>query len=488
MKILFLAANPQGTAQLRLNEEVREIEEGLQRSKLRDQFQLVSKWAIDSNDLRRALLAEQPKIVHFSGHGVGQEGLVLVGHDNKPKPATAEALSGLFKQFPEVKCVLLNACYAEMQAKAIVQHIDYVIGMSQAVRDDAAIAFATGFYDGLGYGKSIDVAFQLGCNAVQFELASFSATTRSRKLIPVDLEKVEPLPDHLIPVLLKKEIDLTGSLTSSTPSSSEANSLSEKLRTKDDIAEADALRIYRGRVQEFLANLKLTQIEKFQLAILANVLGLSEANANRILQEEQDKQKYNAQSLTNRQSWFTRIDNAKNYLFVCVVLLIISAGGFLIYRQTTTKYAPLQSLLKENDWKSADEETARIMWKIAGRQQERSLRVEDFKKIPCPDLRNIDDLWEKYSNEHFGFSVQKRIWLSSDVGSDLNKFIVHVGWGQRNEDGSFFYLLMDGQSFDLSAPEGRLPWAVTYHGGNSDTRKSYMSRLISCLPQTNYGK
>lgn len=191
MKILFLAANPQGTAQLRLNEEVREIEEGLQRSKLRDQFQLVSKWAIDSNDLRRALLAEQPEIVHFSGHGEGQAGLVLVSHDNQPKPATAEALSGLFKQFPEVKCVLLNACYAEMQAKAIVQHIDYVIGMKQAVRDDAAIAFATGFYDGLGYGKSIDIAFELGCNAIQFELASFSSTTRSRQLIPVDFDKVE---------------------------------------------------------------------------------------------------------------------------------------------------------------------------------------------------------------------------------------------------------------------------------------------------------
>jgi hypothetical protein len=341
MKILFLAANPPGTARLDLDKEVSKIEEGLQRSKLRDQFQLVSKWAVDSNSLRRALLEENPDIIHFSGHGEGQAGLVLVGQDGKPKPATAEALSGLFEQFSNIKCVLLNACYAEVQAKAIVEHIDYVIGMRQAVRDDAAIAFATGFYDGLGYGKSIDVAFALGCNAVQFELASFSSRTRSRKAIPVDFENVEtpvePLPDYLIPVLLKKETGSTESLTNPTPASSEANSLSEKLRPKDNTIKADALNIYRERVQEFLADLKLTQIEKFQLAILANVLGLCEADANRILQEEQDKQQYNAQStVTNRQSPFTKIGNAKNYLFVCGAALLFGLAGFFIYRQTTS--------------------------------------------------------------------------------------------------------------------------------------------------------
>jgi CVNH domain/CHAT domain len=333
MKILFLSANPPGTARLDLDKEVSKIEDGLKRSKLRDRFGLVSKWAVDSQDLRRALLEENPDIVHFSGHGEGQTGLVLVGQDGKPKPATAEALCGLFEQFPNIKCVLLNACYAEVQAKAIVRHIDFVIGMKQAVRDDAAIAFATGFYDGLGYGKSIDVAFALGCNAIQFELASFSATTRSRKFIPVDFEKVEPLSDHLIPVLLKKETGLTGSSTNPNLSSFGATSLSEKLRSNNDISKTDALQTYRGRVQEFLADLKLTQIEKFQLAILANVLGVSEADANRILQEEQEKQQDTARYVTTSQSQFTKIGNVRNYLFGGVAALLIGLGGFLTYRQ-----------------------------------------------------------------------------------------------------------------------------------------------------------
>ncbi len=49
-----------------------------------------------------------------------------------------------------VHCVVLNACYSEPQARAIVRHIDYVIGMKQAIGDESAIKFSVGFYDALG--------------------------------------------------------------------------------------------------------------------------------------------------------------------------------------------------------------------------------------------------------------------------------------------------------------------------------------------------
>lgn len=471
IKILFLAANPPGTARLDLDQEVSKIEDGLQRSRLKDRFQLVSKWAVDSNALRRALLEETPDIVHFSGHGEGEMGLVLVGQDGKAKPATGEALSGLFQQFPTIKCVLLNACYAEVQAKAIVQHVDYVIGMRQAVRDDAAISFATGFYDGLGYDKSIDTAFALGCNAVQFELASFSKTLRSRKLIPVDLAQTEPLPDHLVPILLKREAGLTGKLSSS---STQMPPLSTQLRTQQTIAEADALKIYRQRVREFIGDLRLTQIEKFQLAILANVLGISESDANRILQEEQNQQPASQPSTPRSRPLHQK------YLIAGAAFLAIVGGGFM-YHQTATPYAQLRGLLEEQDWRAADEETARILWKLADRQKERALREEDFEKISCADLRHIDELWQKNSTNHFGFGVQKRIWQSEAINGDLTKFSTRVGWGFLS-DGKFAFQIMGEKPFDLSDPPGKLPWTTTYVGGNSETRKSYMSRLIRCLP------
>jgi hypothetical protein len=68
-KILILTANPKNTDKLRLDEEVREIEEGLQRSRRRDQFEIISRWAVRPDDLRRALLDHEPQIVHFSGIG-----------------------------------------------------------------------------------------------------------------------------------------------------------------------------------------------------------------------------------------------------------------------------------------------------------------------------------------------------------------------------------------------------------------------------------
>ena len=167
-KLLILAANPKGTSRLRLDEEVREIEAGLQRSQKRDQFILEQKWAVRPRDIQRAMLDINPQIVHFSGHGTEDEGLVFEDETGQAKLVSGEALAGLFELFAEqVECVLLNGCYTKEQAKAIAQHIPYVIGMSQAIGDKAAIEFAVGFYDALGAGRQVEFAYNFGCNAIR---------------------------------------------------------------------------------------------------------------------------------------------------------------------------------------------------------------------------------------------------------------------------------------------------------------------------------
>ena len=167
-KILILAANPKGTSRLRLDEEVREIEAGLQRAQKRDQFILEQKWAVRPRDIQRALLDTNPQIVHFSGHGAGEEGLVFEDDMGQAKLIDGEALAGLFELFvDQVECVVLNGCYSRVQAEEIAQHIPYVIGMNQVIGDRAAIEFAVGFYDALGVGRSVEFAFQLGCSAIR---------------------------------------------------------------------------------------------------------------------------------------------------------------------------------------------------------------------------------------------------------------------------------------------------------------------------------
>ena len=59
----------------------------------------------------------------------------------------------------EIDLVFLNACYSEKQARAIAEHVNCVIGMSNAISDIAAIEFASTFYSSLGFGRSIKDAF-----------------------------------------------------------------------------------------------------------------------------------------------------------------------------------------------------------------------------------------------------------------------------------------------------------------------------------------
>ena len=175
-KILLLSANPTNTSKLRLDEEVREIEAGLKRAKGREEFEIISKWAVRSEDLRRALLDYEPQIVHFSGHGEGWQGLALENNSGQMQLVSTEALARLFKLFPKIECVVLNACYSEVQAEAIHQHIDYVIGMKKAIGDKAAIKFAVGFYDALGAGRTIFDGFEFGCTSIDLESIPESST------------------------------------------------------------------------------------------------------------------------------------------------------------------------------------------------------------------------------------------------------------------------------------------------------------------------
>ncbi|MHC5716665.1 MAG: pentapeptide repeat-containing protein, partial [Nostoc sp.] len=182
--ILILASNPKNTSHLRLDEEVRGIDSGLQRAKKRELFDIKQRWAVRVQDVYQSLLDFKPQIIHFSGHGAGEHGLVLEDDAGNLKLVNTEALAQLFSLFSStIECVVLNACYSEVQAGAIAKHIPYVIGMNQEIGDKAAIKFATGFYNALGTGESVEFAYKLGCNVIQ----------------------LDGIPEHLTPVLKKKQ-------------------------------------------------------------------------------------------------------------------------------------------------------------------------------------------------------------------------------------------------------------------------------------------
>lgn len=165
--VLFLAANPASTNHLALDEEARDIEAKIRAAEHRDALRLKTRWAVRPDDLLQALNEDRPVVVHFSGHGSGAPGLVLHDEGNGHTLVTAKALSQLFTTLKDgIRVVVLNACYAEEQARAIVGVIDCVVGMKDSIGDDAAAKFAASFYRGLGFGRSVQNAFNQGVTAI----------------------------------------------------------------------------------------------------------------------------------------------------------------------------------------------------------------------------------------------------------------------------------------------------------------------------------
>jgi tetratricopeptide (TPR) repeat protein len=170
IKILFLAANPSDTNHLRLDEESRAIDQALRTAQFRDQFEIKTHWAVRADDLQELLLRYQPDIVHFSGHGSSAGEIILEDNQGQSHPVPKDALSKLFAVLKgNLRCVVINACYSEDQARAITDHVDCVVGMSKPVSDIASIDFATAFYRALANGKDTQTAFDLGCQLIHAE-------------------------------------------------------------------------------------------------------------------------------------------------------------------------------------------------------------------------------------------------------------------------------------------------------------------------------
>lgn len=131
-------------------------------------------------------------------------------------------------------------------------------------------------------------------------------------------------------------------------------------------------------------------------------------------------------------------------------------------QRVATDYSKLENFLLENKWREADLETKSLMLRLAKREKEGWLRSEDIKKLPYQDLQEIDEVWVKYSNGNFGFSVQKNIWHS--LGCKTNpwmpaqtktelRFGTHVGWYVNNS----WLLQWDNFSYNSQSLVGSLP-------------------------------
>jgi NACHT domain/CHAT domain len=217
-KLLILSSNPR--RDLNLDREISDLNNALQRL---GKFEIFLGLGVRAQELSELIAHHSPEFVHFCGHGAGEQGLVFQDEDGREQLVSTDVLSKIFKTFStDINCTVLNACDSEQQATAIVEHINYVIGMSQPILDKAAHLFSIGFYQGLGAGKSIEQSYDMGCIAIQIWSETVTKSTPSRRYRKLKFEcdvdtitSLRKLEEYEKPVLLKRTAQETVAIAAS---------------------------------------------------------------------------------------------------------------------------------------------------------------------------------------------------------------------------------------------------------------------------------
>jgi Effector-associated domain 11 len=187
--ILFMGANPPGARSVQL-----EIEHSRIATELKGRFNLPTEKFLSADQIPELIIQHKPYIVHFSGHGknpetgehgeanssttraigrlpenYGKKGGIVVFSDNmlNLEIVDDDVLDFLFSTAVNelgipIQVVVFNSCYSESQASVIGKYIPYVVGTANAIKDDTAIAFASGFYFALAQGLTVEKAYATG--------------------------------------------------------------------------------------------------------------------------------------------------------------------------------------------------------------------------------------------------------------------------------------------------------------------------------------
>ncbi|MEA5525858.1 AAA-like domain-containing protein [Nodularia spumigena] len=121
-----------------------------------------------------------------------------------------------------------------------------------------------------------------------------------------------------------------------------------------------------------------------------------------------------------------------------------------IYAQSLKEHLlnELDYLMQQHRWREADEKNWQFILYSAGREKEGFLQLTNVRNFNCEDLKELDTLWTKNSGKHFGYSVQKEIYLASGNSLDFdwekgefvnwnekgyNDFANRVGWQVKGQ-------------------------------------------------------
>lgn len=118
-------------------------------------------------------------------------------------------------------------------------------------------------------------------------------------------------------------------------------------------------------------------------------------------------------------------------------------------------YCPLQKLLIQKKFQEADKLTQNYLCQLAknygGAKQRKWLYFTDISLLPSKDLYIIDLLWRSYSDNRFGFSIQRKIWLANN--SNWQILWEKIGWTNQGVMKRYPEEFL----WHTNAPQGHLP-------------------------------
>ena len=134
-------------------------------------------------------------------------------------------------------------------------------------------------------------------------------------------------------------------------------------------------------------------------------------------------------------------------------------------------FGPLEKFLKAQEWDSAAAETQNVVFQVSLKNSEPTigqdmLTSQSVQKFPCQDIKSIDSLWRKYSQDRFGYASQlmvvkrrgveldyEKLSQSPEIWSQVTSQLGWSDWQARTEESPEIKQKMD-------VPEGNFPLAV----------------------------
>lgn len=135
-------------------------------------------------------------------------------------------------------------------------------------------------------------------------------------------------------------------------------------------------------------------------------------------------------------------------------------GIFLAESAQSTDYSELQQNLIIQNYELADRITSQKLCELAGPDAvaRKWVYFTEVDSIPTLDLQTIDRLWGLYSENRFGFSKQRELWLGLD--RNWERLWDKLAW----KSGNVWTRYPTEFTWNLSAPLGHLPLSNQLRG------------------------